>query len=65
MISDCYCLRLMNRFESVITAEKTDNCAVNVCYIGDKLYAMTETTRIREIEPETLEVVGEKVSIKI
>lgn len=52
----------MARFEPVTKSERTDNCSVNVCYIGDKLYALTETTLIRQIDAETLDTVGEKVS---
>lgn len=52
----------MSRFEPVTNkAEKTDNCSVNVCYLGDKLYALTETPHLREISRETLDVIGEKV----
>lgn len=51
----------MARFEPVTKAERTDNCAVNVCYFGDKLYAMTETPFIRQVDPDTLETIGEKV----
>ncbi|KAK7100696.1 beta,beta-carotene 15,15'-dioxygenase-like [Littorina saxatilis] len=32
----------------------TDNTAVNIVEYGDKLYAMTETTLINEVDPQTL-----------
>ena len=51
----------MARFEPVTKTERTDNCSVNVCYFGDKLYTMTETSHIRQINSETLETIGEKV----
>jgi len=41
----------------------TDSCSVNVCYIGDKLYAMTETVLMRQIDPESLETIGDQVDI--
>lgn len=53
--------RFMARFEPVTKTEKTDNCCVSVCYLGDKLYAFTETPQIRQVDAETLETVGEKV----
>ncbi len=51
----------MARFEPVTKTEKTDNCSVNVCFLSDKLYAMTETNHIRQIDCETLETIGGKV----
>ena len=42
-----------------------DNCSVNVCYIGDKLYALTESIFMYEIDPNTLETIGEKVSYNL
>ncbi|XP_042877541.1 beta,beta-carotene 15,15'-dioxygenase-like [Penaeus japonicus] len=61
------CKTLLQRFMSAFTpiskAEPTDNCLVNVCYFGDQLYALTETRNLRRIHPETLDVVGEKVSL--
>lgn len=53
----------MARFEPVTRGVRTDNCAVNICFLSDKLYAMTETTQIRQIDPESLETIGEKVSL--
>ncbi|KAK4028772.1 carotenoid isomerooxygenase-like [Daphnia magna] len=55
--------RFMARFEPVTKTEKTDNCCVSVCYLGDKLYAFTETPQIRQVDAETLETVGEKCNI--
>lgn len=55
----------MARFESVTKKERTDNCSVNVCYLGDKLYALTETPQIRQVNAETLETVGEKVNTSL
>ena len=49
----------MSRFDH---GHMSDPCAVNVCYIGDKLYALTETVLIRQIDPETLDTVGDKVT---
>ncbi len=52
----------MSRFEFKNTSDvMTDNCSVNVCYIGDKMYALTETFLIRQIDPDTLETIGDKV----
>ena len=53
----------MSRFEPVDAGKLTDNCSVNVCYIGDKLYALTETTLMRQVDPASLETIGEHVRI--
>ena len=45
-------------------ADLTDNCSVNVAYFGDQLYAMTETTYIRRIDPEDLTTLGEKTNLR-
>ncbi len=64
---DCLCIffldwnRFAARFEPVTKTERTDNCSVNLCYFGDKLYALTETPFIRQIDSETLDTIGEKV----
>ena len=50
----------MSRFEKSNDVT-TDNCSVNVCYIGDKMYTLTETTLIHQIDPDTLETIGDKV----
>ena len=55
--------RFTARFEPVTKTERTDNCGVNVCYFGDKLYALTETPYIRQINSETLDTIGEKVDV--
>jgi len=50
-----------------LTEEMTDNASVNLAYIGgsDKLYALTETNFLRQIDPNTLETIGEKTNISI
>ena len=54
----------MSRFELPDPEEAmTDNCNVNICYFGDMLYAMTETSALRRIDPETLETIGYKVRL--
>ncbi len=40
----------------------TDNCSVNVFYKDDALYTVTETTKMRRIDPESLHVVGPSVN---
>ncbi|XP_042227529.1 beta,beta-carotene 15,15'-dioxygenase-like [Homarus americanus] len=61
------CQTLLQRFMSFFTPltqnEVTDNCVVSVCYFGDQLYALTETNRMRRIDPETLASVGEKTQL--
>lgn len=52
----------MSRFQ--LRSVMTDNCGVNICNFGDKLYAMTESPMMREVDPKTLETIGEKVVIK-
>jgi len=52
--------RLMSRFEM---SPMTDNCSVNVFYKDDALYTVTETTKMRRIDPESLHVVGPSVSV--
>ncbi|ROT75094.1 hypothetical protein C7M84_006380 [Penaeus vannamei] len=41
----------------------TDNCAVNVCFYGDQLFAMTETNKMRRVDPADLKTVGDKTNI--
>lgn len=53
-----YICRLVSRFEK---PEFTDNCMLNLCYFGDKLYALTEGSMLREVDPATLDTVGGKV----
>jgi len=43
------------------TQSPGDNCNVNLWPIGDKYYAITETTSMREIDPVTLQT-GERVN---
>ncbi|XP_076031464.1 carotenoid-cleaving dioxygenase, mitochondrial-like [Oratosquilla oratoria] len=52
--------RFMSRFTPPDPENVTDNCAVNVCYFGDQLFAMTETNKIRRVDPETLHTIGDK-----
>jgi len=56
------CLSLFDRFASYFRAPRqNDNCNVNLMPIGDKVFAMTETTAIREVDPKTLET-GERLA---
>ena len=55
----------MSRFEIPSSEHMTDNCNVNVCYVGDKMYALTETVLLHQIDPESLDTVGDKVSVII
>ena len=52
----------MSRFELPNPDDMTDNCCVNMVSYGDELYAVTESFKIRKIDPVTLETIGEKVS---
>jgi len=51
----------MSHFEIPTPEGLTDNCGVNVVSYGDALYAVTESHKIRKIDPKTLETLGEKV----
>ena len=55
----------MSRFEIPSPDDMTDNCGVNIAPYGDALYAVTESFKIRKIDLETLETVGESVRFKI
>ena len=55
-----FVVRFMTRFTAK-THHGTDNCSVNICYIGDALYAMTETVILRRIDPNNLDVIGPAV----
>lgn len=55
--------KFMSRFSGPSLDNMTDNCAVNVCFYGDQLFAMTETNTIRRVDPETLKTVGDKTKI--
>ncbi|CAL4145028.1 unnamed protein product [Meganyctiphanes norvegica] len=61
------CMTTMQKFMSHFTLpnldDTTDNCAVNVGYYGDRLFAMTETNMMREIDPNTLQTIGERTNI--
>ena len=50
----------MSRFQCLDT-DMSDNCNVNVCYHGDELYAITESSKLRRIDPDTLETIGNEV----
>lgn len=50
-------------FFTPLKLDMTDNCLVSVCHFGDELYALTETNVMRRVDPETLDTVGEKVSL--
>jgi len=54
----------MSRFELPNPDDMTDNCCVNMVSYGDELYAVTESFKIRKIDPVTLETIGEKTSMK-
>jgi hypothetical protein len=41
----------------------TDNASVDVAYDGDKLYVITETVFIREVDPLTLIKIGKRIRI--
>ncbi|XP_066944719.1 beta,beta-carotene 15,15'-dioxygenase-like [Macrobrachium rosenbergii] len=59
------CKTLYGRFKSMFTSPEkkiSDNCLVSVCQVTDEMYAMTETSIVRKIDPKTLETVG-KVKI--
>lgn len=43
----------------------TDNCLVNVCQARDQMFALTETCFLRRLDPDSLETVGEKVSLEM
>jgi len=54
----------MSRFEIPSPDDMTDNCGVNIAPYGDALYAVTESFKIRKIDLETLETVGESTNLK-
>ncbi|CAL4069525.1 unnamed protein product, partial [Meganyctiphanes norvegica] len=55
--------KFMSRFQMPDIDDITDNCAVNVGFYGDQLFAMTETNNMRRIDPDTLQSIGEKTTI--
>ncbi|KAK7083821.1 Beta,beta-carotene 9',10'-oxygenase [Halocaridina rubra] len=60
------CKTLFQRFMSFFDPagkNPTDNCSVNVTYIGDELYALSELPHMRRIDPETLNCVGERTKL--
>ena len=46
--------RMMSYLLPVNVGDVTDNTAINIVEHGDKLYALTDTTTINEIDPDTL-----------
>ncbi|XP_076036875.1 beta,beta-carotene 15,15'-dioxygenase-like isoform X2 [Oratosquilla oratoria] len=55
------CKTLFQRFLAVfqpLNDTATDNCLVNVAPLGDRIFALTETCKMREIDPTTLECIG-------
>ncbi|XP_071519059.1 LOW QUALITY PROTEIN: carotenoid-cleaving dioxygenase, mitochondrial-like [Panulirus ornatus] len=55
--------KFMSRFNPPKLDEMTDNCAVNVCFFGDELFAMTETNHIRRVDASDLKIIGEKTNL--
>lgn len=55
--------KFSSRFQVPNFDTMTDNCAINVCFYGDQLFAMTETNKMRRVDPENLMTVGEKTNI--
>lgn len=43
--------------------ESTDNTSVNIVEFGDRLYALTETPWMNQVDPEKLTVVGKAILI--
>merc|ERR1712179_382431 len=56
--------KFMSHFEIPTPEGLTDNCGVNVVSYGDALYAVTESHKIRKIDPKTLETLGEKTNLR-
>ncbi|KAG7178077.1 Beta,beta-carotene 9',10'-oxygenase-like 1 [Homarus americanus] len=55
--------KFMSRFSLPDFEDTTDNCAVNVCFFGDQLFAMTETNKMRRVSPDDLKTIGEKTNV--
>lgn len=45
-------------------SDLTDNTSVNIVEFGDRLYAMTETPLMLQVDPETLQKKGTRVSLE-
>nr|QNU40510.1 EcBCO-like2 [Palaemon carinicauda] len=55
------CQTLYGRFKSMFTSPEkkiSDNCLVSVCQVTDEMYALTETSLVRRVDPKTLETLG-------
>lgn len=46
-------------------SDLTDNTSVNIVEFGDRLYAMTETPLMLQVDPETLQKKGTRVSLEL
>lgn len=63
------CKTILQRFMSKFSGlqldgpDVSDNCSVSMCYFSDQLFAMTETSLMRRVDPETLHVVGGRTNI--
>ncbi|XP_047468958.1 carotenoid-cleaving dioxygenase, mitochondrial-like [Penaeus chinensis] len=61
------CKTILQKFMSTFAGPDldgmTDNCAVNVCFYGDQLFAMTETNKMRRVDPDDLKTVGDKTNV--
>lgn len=53
--------RFMIRLEPVSKTQTTDSCSVNVRYFGNKLYANTKSSFLRQVDPDNLKTIEEKV----
>ena len=51
------CLSLLGRFMARFKPQReySDNCNVNLAFVGDQCYAMTESHVLRKIDPRTLD----------
>ena len=54
--------RYMSRFQC-IEKDLSDNCNVNVYFHGDELYTLGETSKLRRIDPDNLETIGDEVKL--
>ncbi|XP_063612171.1 beta,beta-carotene 15,15'-dioxygenase-like [Penaeus indicus] len=63
------CKTILQRFMSKFSGlqldspDVSDNCSVSMCYFSDQLFAMTETSLMRRVDPETLHTVGGRTNI--
>ncbi|XP_071808797.1 carotenoid-cleaving dioxygenase, mitochondrial-like [Asterias amurensis] len=58
------CLSLLGRFMARFKPQRefSDNCNVNLAFVGDQCYAMTESHVLRKIDPRTLDTL-DKVNL--